>query len=128
MASASICTFYPMWALHLFLRQNDQYDYSPINSIQSGMTLGLGVGPGEPLPVLLILHPPFLLADGGVLQRAPALALALCLSAVCMRAGGLLSPGLCVCDVTDAILSSPSKPISLRADNLQSSSRCFCEC
>ena len=72
-------------------------------------TLGLGVGPGEPRPVLLMLQPPFLLADGGVLQRAPAAAPALYLTAVCMRAGALLlTPPLC--DATDAILSSPSNP------------------
>ena len=75
------------------------------SSKASTHTLGLGAGPGDPRPVLLMLHPPFLLADGGVLQRAPVPVLYL--TAVGMRAAALLlSPPLC--DATDAILSSAS--------------------
>lgn len=55
--------------------------------------------------MLLRLHPPFLLADGGVLQRAPTPAPALYLTAVCMRAGVLPCPDD-LCEFTDAILLS----------------------
>lgn len=72
------------------------------------LTLGLGVGPGELRPVLVMLQPPFLFAEGGVLQRAsapaPGPAPALHFAAVWNSAVGRLAPDLC--DARDAALSS----------------------
>lgn len=72
--------------------------------------------------MLLMLHPPFVLADGGVLQTAPAPepAPALYLTAVCNRAGALLLLSPLGCEATDAMLSSPSNPTLPWSGNLHS--------
>ena len=73
-----------------------------------GCTLGLGVGPGEARPVLVMPQDPFLLADGGVLQKAPAptAAAVLCFKAVWNRPAGRPRPERE--DASDTELSSAS--------------------
>ena len=73
-----------------------------------GCTLGFGVGPGEARPVLVMLQDPFLLADGGVLQKAPgpAPAAVLCFRAVWNRPAGRPRPERE--DASDTELSSAS--------------------
>jgi len=71
-----------------------------------GYTLGFPVGPGEARPVLVMPHDPFLLADGGVLQKAPAPAAVLCFKAVWSRPAGRPRPERE--DASDTALSSAS--------------------
>ena len=75
-----------------------------------GCTLGFGVGPGKARPVLVMLQDPFLLADGGVLQKAPgpAPAAVLCFRAVWNRPAGRPRPERE--DASDTELSSASSP------------------
>ena len=73
-----------------------------------GCTLGFEVGPGKARPVLVMLQDPFLLADGGVLQKAPgpAPAAVLCFRAVWNRPAGRPRPERE--DASDTELSSAS--------------------
>ena len=66
------------------------------------------MGPGELRPVLVMLQPPFMFAEGGVLQRAAATgpAPALYLAAVWNTVVGL--PAADLCDPKEAALSSVS--------------------
>ncbi len=85
--------------------------YGTINHIGhvfEGCTLGFGVGPGEARPVLVMLQDPFLLADGGVLQKAPgpAPAAVLCFRAVWNKPAGRPRPERE--DANDTELSSAS--------------------
>ncbi|KAA6428250.1 MAG: hypothetical protein FRX49_01846 [Trebouxia sp. A1-2] len=63
-------------------------------------------GPGEARPVFVVPQDPFLLADGGVLQKAPAPAAVLCFRAVWNRPEGRPRPD-CE-DASDTELSSAS--------------------
>ncbi len=66
--------------------------HSHVGHVVEGCTLGFGVGPGEARPVLVMPQDPFLLADGGVLQKAPAPAAVLCFRAVWNRPEGRPRP------------------------------------